>query len=519
VRWVSRLTTGAVILIIVAGLALLVRAKAPNAKVAGSFKTYVKFRDGARLASGSPVVIAGVQVGLITKLTVEGSLARIDMTLQDGLDLPVDSFATRRADSLFGDSYVEIVPWDGDAGAGKIQLLKSGEPITHVIEGGSTDALLRGIASALPRIDNALGVVHDGAINARTWVNGPFTARLTGIDTWLTEGHLEGPLASAERSVTRLDEVTTRSAEAVAGAVPEVASTLERINRAVVNARGKIGDLKYGIATALQDTRAGLDRVDPQIEQATELMAAINNAEGNDWKGTLGTLVNDRGLGETLDDVAQGGRDAVAGFNRFQSWLGMRIEYNVFSHAVRFYATAELHARNDKFYLIEIERGPLGAVPNDTLSDAVGTAAFTRYQEIKDKPRFTAEFGKHLGRFSLRGGIKDSTFGAGGDAVLFDGRLKLSTDLYGAFTATPRLKLYGALAVFRSVYVLAGVDDALNTPGYLPIVPGNPGAPRTFDSVRFGRDYFVGTTLSFTDADLSILLRVYGALLIGLLTG
>jgi len=65
--------------------------------------------------------------------------------------------------------------------------------------------------------------------------------------------------------------------------------------------------------------------------------------------------------------------------------------------------------------------------------------------------------------------------------------------------------------------VLAGVDDALNSPGYLQIVSGNPEAPKTFDEVRFGRDYFAGAMLHFTDEDISVLLRVYGALLVGLL--
>ena len=109
------------------------------------------------------------------------------------------------------------------------------------------------------------------------------------------------------------------------------------------------------------------------------------------------------------------------------------------------------------------------------------------------------------------------SLGAGVDALLLDGRLKLSADLYGSFRATPRLKVAGALAVFRSIFVLAGVDDALNEPVYLPIAPGNATAPRTFDEVRYGRDYFVGTMLQFTDEDISILLRVYGALLVGLL--
>jgi len=317
--------------------------------------------------------------------------------------------------------------------------------------------------------------------------------------------------------VIKVDEVTTRTADRIASAAPDVTRLLDRIDHAVVLARGEMRETQAELVTALHDTRAGLDRIDPQIAQASEILEAVNQGSGTDWKGTLGRLVNDPELGQTLDDVASGGREAVAGFNRFKSWLGMRVEFNVFSRAVRFYATAELRARNDKFYLVEFERGPLGGIPNDELSDVVGSASYTRQQEIHDRLRFTAQFGKQLGMVSVRGGVKDSTPGIGVDALMFEGRLKLSADLYGSFSLTPRLKVAGALAVFRSVYVLAGVDDALNTPGYLQVVPDQSGAPKTFDKVRFGRDYFVGTTLSFTDEDISVLLRLYGALLIGLL--
>ncbi|HEX4417169.1 MAG TPA: MlaD family protein [Kofleriaceae bacterium] len=517
-RWITRLTTLAVIVIIAAGAALLVRSKVPTITVAGSFKTYAKFRDGSRLAVGSPVVIAGVQVGLIRKLTVDGDLARIDMEVQDGLELPVDSFATRRADSLFGDSYIEIIPAGGEDGAGTARLLKSGEPITHVVEGGSTDAILRGIATALPRIDNVLDTAHDAVIQSRRWVSGPFDDRLHGTDGWLAQGKIEGPLERVDRAMVTVDDATTRAADQLATGGPDVIRRLDRFNHALVTARARMSDARVSLATAMQDARDGIDGIDPQLDQAAEIMGAIDDGESHDWKGTLGRLINDPQLGDTLFDVTEDGREATASFNRFKSWLGMRVEYNVFSGQVRFYATAEIRARNDKFYLVEIERGPLGGVPSDQLSDAVGTDAFTRSQSIHDEPRFTAQFGKHFGMFSIRGGLKDSTFGAGADALLFDGRLKLSSDLYGSFDATPRLKLTGAFAVFRSIYILAGVDDALNTPGYLPVITANPGVPKVFDSVRYGRDYFLGATLSFTDADLSVLLRVYGALLVGLLT-
>ena len=516
-RWVSRLTTGAVILIIAASVGLLIRAKVPTTKVAGSFLTYAKFRDGSRLAVGSAVVIAGVRVGVIERLTVEGRVARVDMRLVNGLDLPVDSFATRRADSLFGDSYVEIIPAGGDQGAGNARRLKSGEPITHVIEGSSTDAILRSMAEALPKIDNALGVAHGAAVKGRKWVSGPLDDRLGAGGDWLSQGHIEGPMASADRAMIAIDGLTTRGAGALANTGPEVTRTLDRIDQAIVTARARMRDTKQGLSSALHDVREGIDGIDPQIDQATELLSAVNDGRGDDWRGTLGRMVNDPGLGDTLEDVTSSGREAAASFNRFKTWLGMRLEYDVFSHAFRFYATAEIHARDDKFYLVELERGPLGGVPNDELSEVAGTNAYLRQQAIHDAVRFTAQFGKHLGMFSVRGGLKDSTFGVGGDALLFGDRLKLSADLYGAFQATPRLKLAGALAVFRSVYILAGIDDALNSPGYLSVVSGNTSVPRTFDQVRYGRDYFVGTTLVFNDADIAVLLRVYGALLVGLL--
>lgn len=500
------------IAIAVAAGALAIRNSIPGAK-GGKFKTYAEFRDGSRLAVGSPVVIAGVQVGTIDKLTVDGRLARVDMELQDGLDLPVDSFATRRADSLFGDSYIEIIPPAG----GSARPLASGEPITHIVEGGSTDAVLRGIASALPRIDSALRLVHEAAIAGRHWVNGPVDGQLGVITEWLTPGRIDDPLHATDRAMIQLDDRLGGAAEAVARARPEVARSLARIDQAVVGANRRMVEVRTGLVGALRDTRDGLDSIDPQLAQAQDLVAAIDEGRGDDWKGTLGRLTSDPKLGETLDDATSGAREAVANLNRFKSWLGMRLEFNVFSRSVRFYATAELRARADKFYLIELERGPLGAIPNDELSEVAGTAAYTRQQEIHDRVRFTAQFGKQLGPIAVRGGLKDSTFGFGSDAWLLDGRLKLSADLYGAFQATPRLKLVGALAVFRSLYVLAGVDDALNRPGYLSIISGQPGAPNTFDHVRYGRDYFVGSMLVISDADISVLLRVYGALLVGLL--
>jgi len=296
-----------------------------------------------------------------------------------------------------------------------------------------------------------------------------------------------------------------------------VLEALGRAADATAAARRGLTDAQGRLVRTLRDAREGMDAIDPALAQMTEVITAIDRGEADDWRGTLGRLAADPGLHEDLEEVSYTAAEAVHGFNRFKSWLGARVELGVYSRALRFYATAELRSRNDKFYLVELEKSALGGAPDDHLAEVTGAAAYTRTQEIRDRLRFTAQFGKQLGRLQIRAGLKDSTFGLGGDVLLGEGRLRLSADLFGAFQRTPRLKVAAAFAVLRSIFVVAGIDDALNTPGYLPIATGATPVPIDFREVRHGRDYFIGAALHFDDADLSTLLRVYGALLVGLL--
>ncbi|HEY5938554.1 MAG TPA: MlaD family protein, partial [Kofleriaceae bacterium] len=164
-RWLSRLVSVAVIVVLVGGVSLLIYSKVPETEVGQDFKLWVKFRDASRLAPGSPIVIAGVRVGDVYGLGIDGQHARIEMKLRRGLAIPDDSFATRRSDSLFGDSYIEIIPGESP------RMLPSGAQIPHVEEGGSTDTVLRSMARAMPKIDNALQLVHRFMVNGRKWVN------------------------------------------------------------------------------------------------------------------------------------------------------------------------------------------------------------------------------------------------------------------------------------------------------------------------------------------------------------
>jgi phospholipid/cholesterol/gamma-HCH transport system substrate-binding protein len=511
VPWLSRLVKVGVTIAIVALVALLIRSKMPATKVGGHFKAWAMFHDGSKLALGSPVRIAGVRIGEIDKLTIVGDFARIDLVMQDGIKIPVDSWVTKRAESAFGDSYLEIVP--GELG----KNLASGDQLIHVEEGSSTDTTLRTIARTMPKIDNGLDTVHDVAMDGRKWANSQLKDSLEGADRWLAEGHIDKPIAAADDAMAGFERGTQRAADALGNGQADFDHALDRYNRGVVNARKSIADFKGSFKEGMANAREGMDRIDEPAKEYAELTAAIDQGSGEDWKGTLGRLVNNPQTADDIEDLTETGKEAFAGLNRLKTWLGLRGELNIFG-APRVYLTAEIRARNDKFYLIELEKGPLGALPIDQLHEVLNTASENRYQEIDDSVRYTAQFGKLLWwHLQVRGGIKESTFGIGADLLLNNGRLRFESDLFGSFQYTPRLKLAASIAVFRSLYILGGVDDALNTPGSLPIIAGNTPVPQQFTTLRYGRDYFVGATLHFDDVDLGGIIRTYGAMLAGMI--
>ncbi|HUS31203.1 MAG TPA: MlaD family protein [Kofleriaceae bacterium] len=518
-RWLSRLVTILLIVGVVVLFASLVRSKMPATQVGQAFTTCASFRDGTRLAVGSPVLIAGVRVGEISRISLTGKFARVDMRLINGVEIPVDSWVTKRAFSPFGDSYLEILPSTPDPGAAPAVNLAPGQCIARVIEGSSTDTVLRSMNKVLPNVDEGLDTLHRVAIDGRKWASGRLEDRVLGAEHWLDERQDQDPLGRANEAMARLEVSTRRAADALSAVRPDVDNTLTRVADGVAQARHKITELKADMKDGLAGVRSGLDGADETIADVQEVLVSIDeNKNKPDYTGTLGKLVNDPELADSIEEGTESAREGLGSFGRFKSYLGLRTEFNWFSRAPRFFVTAEVRARTDKFYLVELEKGPLGAFPEGQISNGPPNADYVRHQEIHDKIRFTVQFGKQFGNnFQVRGGIKESTFGFGVDVLMGQGRLKFSTDLYGGYTRVPRLKLASALEVFRSVYLIAGIDDAMNTPGYFNIQKGNTNVPIQFDQVRYGRDYFLGAQLQFDDADLAMLLRVYGALLVGLL--
>ena len=89
-----------------------------------NLKLSATFNEIGDLAVRAPVQIAGVRVGEITNIGLEKNFqARVEMRLDSGLKLPVDTSASIVTAGILGDRYIELKP------GGEEQMLKSGDEI------------------------------------------------------------------------------------------------------------------------------------------------------------------------------------------------------------------------------------------------------------------------------------------------------------------------------------------------------------------------------------------------------
>src|SRR6478736_2219872 len=88
----------------------------------GQLKVFGKFNETGDLTVRAPVVIAGVRVGEVSKITLEPNFqARVEMDLRTDLKLPSDTSAAIVTAGVLGDRYIELAP------GGEEVMMKSGD--------------------------------------------------------------------------------------------------------------------------------------------------------------------------------------------------------------------------------------------------------------------------------------------------------------------------------------------------------------------------------------------------------
>jgi phospholipid/cholesterol/gamma-HCH transport system substrate-binding protein len=74
------------------------------------YTVHAMFPNVAGLRVGSPVEIAGVDVGWVERIHLKNYQAVVDFRIKNGLQIPEDSIASIRTKGLIGEQFVRISP-------------------------------------------------------------------------------------------------------------------------------------------------------------------------------------------------------------------------------------------------------------------------------------------------------------------------------------------------------------------------------------------------------------------------
>jgi len=524
-NWLSHgVKIGVLALLLVGGSFIIWRSLGSKASGEDSYGLSAKFRDASGLPVGSQVMVAGLPVGEISELSIDGRYARISFRVRDDVVVWSNAVVLKKSSSLLGAYYLEIdpgMPQSVDAEGSRVdnRQLGDGDTVERVVEATTPDELLRRIEETMPNVDKVLLSVRDLSEDLRRLANGPLASTLERIDDLVqTESQtVSRILARADNSMARIELITADVRRVTKNADVKVDAILDNLDKASAEARELIASVQQEVEDTGTKVREKLDLVDEVLVSSSSIARKIDENEG-----TLGRLVNDPTIADNVEEITEDAKGFLGGLFGMQTYVGLRSEYNVFSALSRHYIQIELATRPDKYYLIEFERGPRGGYPDVTLEydPTVDRGQYIRKVVLEDGIRFTFQFAKRIGWATFRYGIKDSTGGVGFDiTTTWLGRdLRINTDLFDMnFDQLPRLKISAAYQVFKSIYILAGIDEALNTPEELQIDLGAFDEPIQFDHFRYGRDVFLGAMLRFNDRDLTALLTVGSSALSGVL--
>ncbi len=476
---------------------------------------WCKFHDATGLAEKSRVQVAGLSIGEIKGRRLQDGMARIDLLLRSDVELYANATVLKRSSSLLGEFYIELDPGTAQSPdpndpnrVVENRRLVDGDQIVNVVEAVTTSDILVQMQETLPVLRAILQDVQK-------ITRGP----LQDIASSVKEG-VDRNSQAAEQLLRHMDEIALNVRSVTGGSAQEdirksisnIRDITEGVRSLVGTGQGQVNSNGDRLRTDLEKIGTAIDNLNRTLESSASITGKIDHGEG-----TVGRLLNDDTIANNVEQITEDAGGFIRSLTRLQTLVGLRSEYNFNAATLKTYVQIKLQSRPDKFYLIELIDDPRGSrhtartfTTTDNPSQPQTTNTLTT--TITDGFTFSFQLAKRLflfnDRVELTGrfGIKESTGGVGLDITLpfglgrnFFRTLEVQTDLFDfRSNIYPRLKVLAALEFYKHIWIVGGIDDALNTRG--------PGA----DSVT-GRDYFLGAQLTFNDDDLRALLAIGGA--------
>ncbi|MEM6959115.1 MAG: MlaD family protein, partial [Myxococcota bacterium] len=469
---------GLMVLLGIAAGIVVYRYVHEDAAGADSEMYYVLFDDAQGLIRKSQVVIAGIPVGTIEDISLEGGRARVDIAIDDDIQLYEDARVALKAVSLLGEKLVEINP--GTVSEAPLppgsEILVSAEAVGASDVMATVNEVAENVREVTAQLARSFGTDEAGDRMESALLN--LSEALEGVNRTIQQNE-----AVVQRTLANIETTT-------AAGGPELVEALRNLNATSADVRELIANGRPSLERGVEevdDAVVSIRRASEQLEDVLADTRVVTDRVAS-GEGTIGRLTSDEVLIDEVEGVAEGLNNLVGGLGRLQTIVGIRSEYNFLANTFKTYFSLRLQAREGRYFLVQLIDDPRGTV-RTTQSTVSRTppaedepARFTETRTTRSEALvFTFQFAKRISFATFRFGILENTGGLGLDLHLIRNRLELHTDVFAiGVQAFPRVRFRAAFEIVSKLWINAGIDDAFNE----------------------SADFFMGLSLRFNDDDL-----------------
>jgi phospholipid/cholesterol/gamma-HCH transport system substrate-binding protein len=433
----------------------------------------VILEDASGLSTRSKIYLAGVSVGKVQGIQLNGTEARVKLAFLKDIEIREDAIVSRKPSSLLGTAVLSL-----DPGSARSPVIPPGSLIKSVPPAGDLNSAM----SMVGDIGSQVSIILD---EFRTNQLALIAVSLEAISSIAEKidaqsdaqlDRISRILESAALISERTERILRNSEGNITGSMADIyeaSANIRAITAEIAAGRGNIGEAVYGnslyssiLATA-EKTEDAAGKLGAALENVSVLAKTTNGVVAS-----AGEIVDKAlGLGIQVDTNAR---------------------FDILAQNLRAAASIRLDPRsNDRWYRIGVSSAPDG-VSSRTVKETIdGSGNLTREDstETQYSVAVDAELARKFGFITLRGGLLESTAGIGLDIQPFDW-LSLSGEIFH-FRAGELPNLRSSVTFYpffnpdsdkpwNWLYIRGGVNNTLS---------GN-------------RDFFIGGGLRFADREV-----------------
>jgi phospholipid/cholesterol/gamma-HCH transport system substrate-binding protein len=421
------------------------------------YRLYASFKDIRGLDEKSRIKIAGVDSGTVETIGLKDGKAEITLLIDPDVKIYSDAGVTLRMTGLLGDSYLSLSP-----GNPQNPPLKDGDRITNVTPSADIDELTNELKSAASDIGDMADILKDifGEAERKSLAETihNLEAATKGLQEVIQEDRR--PLSNTLRSLEKFSKTLSEKGPGVVDDLSRLSKSLGDKGPALVDDLSKAaGELSAMIDENKDAIKEGLENLRSTAKSADSIARKIDKGEG-----TLGKLLADDKLYDSLSKVAEGAGKTLDAVDRLRTFLDFRTEYNSKDEEWKGSFNLTLQPNKDKYYILGLVQDLRGSVETvTTTTDGVPSTE----EKVESKLEFNAQYARRFDDLVLRIGMIESTFGMGADYLFPNKKGMVSLNLWD-FNAdevdaeSAHAKIGVDYNFFKRLFISGGVDNFLN---------------------------------------------------------